>query len=102
MKLTVNTNHLAAWEFYRLRDLFHEPCAHPGAGAHFVNPLVLVSQARRERVVRVLRRRHMTSLDQRQDGRYPQQFNANALTRPRRHRAEEFFNLGELPRQGAG
>jgi hypothetical protein len=62
----------AAWKLYWLRYLSPKPRAHPRAGAHFVDPLLLVSQAHRERVGRLLRRRHVARIAQRQDRRYPQ------------------------------
>jgi len=58
------------WKFYRLGYLSHEPRAHPRAGAHFVDRLLLLSQACHERVGPLRRRRHLISLVQRQGGRY--------------------------------
>ena len=69
----------AAWEVHRLRYLFHEPRAHPRAGAQIVNVLVLVSQARRQRVGWPICRRHVTRIAQRPDGCYPQQLTAVRL-----------------------
>ena len=60
----------AGWQSHRPGYLFHEPRAHPRAGPHFINALVPVSQARRERLG-WLRRRHVTRIAKRQDRCYP-------------------------------
>jgi len=94
----------AVWEVHRLRCLFHEPRAHPRAGAHFVDRRLPVSQASCEFIGRFLRCCHVTRIAQRRDGRYPQQVTGRRYVgfRRSRHRARQVKSRWRRSACGAG